>query len=71
MLVDLLHVEGDAALAPIRNLVEWIGPGGLEVQHVLQSALGISRRRFDLDHVGPEIGEDRAGGRDESPGGDF
>ncbi len=51
--------------------VEGIGAGGLEVQHLLQSALGITIRRLDLDNVGAEIGENRTGGRHEGPGRDL
>src|SRR5690242_20360214 len=61
------QVERDASLAPVRNLVEWIRPLICEVQHVLQAALRVTRRRFHLDDVGTEIREYSTGGRHERP----
>ena len=61
------EVDDDAALAPVRDLEERVGAVDLEVEEVLEPALRVPGRRLDLDHLGPEVGHDRAGRGDERP----
>ena len=61
------QVTGDAALAPVGDLNEGVGSAAAEVEHVEQRPLRVAVGRFDLDDVGPEVGQHGAGGRHEGP----
>ena len=66
-------IDADAALAAVGMLDQRV-PQGIELDpaHVEETALGIAAHRMlDLDHVGPPVGEDRAGGGSEGELRDF
>lgn len=65
------EIECDAPLSAVGDLEEGVRGTLFAVEGVLQIALGIAGRRFDLDHVGTEIGQDGARPGDEGPGGDL
>ena len=65
------QVEGDRQLAAVRDLVEWVRTVFGQVEHVFQRPLRVTRRRLSLDHLGPEIGQNRSCDRDKRPRGNL
>ena len=55
----VLQVEGDAALAgvEVEEVEAALGPGLVVVERG-DEASGVALRRFHLDHIGPEVGEE-------------
>jgi len=56
----VVRSTSDAALGAVVHLEHRVG-GKVAAEHSLEHPAGITRRWFQLDHVGSPVGEDAAG----------